>query len=54
MACSFFMLCSKNYYKDHEAITLKLTLWAMFERMWPLRPNAIMIDKVQQNLTFLQ
>ena len=41
----FLMLCSKDYQEGHEATTLKLTLWAVFERMGPIRPNAIVIDK---------
>ena len=39
------MFCSKDYHEDHEVTVLKLTLQAMFERMGPIRPNAIVIDK---------
>ena len=39
------MLCSKDYQEGHEATTLRLTLRAVFERMGPIRPNAIVIDK---------
>ena len=41
----FLMLCSKDYQEGHEATTLRLTMWAVFERMGPMRPNAIVIDK---------
>ena len=39
------MLCSKNYQEGHEATTLRLTLWAVFEKMGPIRSNTIVIDK---------
>ena len=41
----FLMLCSKDYQASHEATTLRITLGAVFERMGPVRPNAIVIDK---------
>ena len=41
----FLMLCSKDYQAGHEATPLKLTLQAVFERMGPITPNAIVIDK---------
>ena len=42
---NFLMFCSKDYQEDHEATTLRLTLRAVFERMGPIRPNAIVIDQ---------
>ena len=41
----FLMFCSKDYQEGHEATTLRLTLRAVFERMGPIRPNVIVIDK---------
>ena len=41
----FFMLCSKDYQADHEATALRITLRVVFERMGPVRSNAIIIDK---------
>ena len=39
------MLCSKYYQESHKTTTLRLILWAVFERMRPIKPNAIVIDK---------
>ena len=41
----FLIFCSKDYQEGHEATTLRLILWAVFERLGPIRPNAIVIDK---------
>ena len=41
----FLMLCSKDYQAGHEATALRIILRAVFERMGPVRPNAIVIDK---------
>ena len=39
------MFCLKNYQACYEATALRLTLRAVFEKMGPVRPNAIVIDK---------
>ena len=41
----FLMFCFEDYQEGQKATTLKLTLRAVFERMGPIRPNAIVIDK---------
>ena len=47
-----FYALFKRLLENYEAITLRLTLWAMFEIMGPNRPNAIMIDKIVTKLKF--
>ena len=41
----FLMLCSKDIQAGHEATALRFTLRAVLDRMGPVRPNAIVIDK---------